>query len=131
MQLDQSRTTTAKQSVSPGKRALAADRRLNTRRTLIIVAVLVVSLGAGIGLAWRASTSSSVPFEAAIAEADSTRTGTIVEAANGQCRSFDNNTGRTSPATASCNDAIRKSDASRRGTAGRIDAISKAFFPNR
>ena len=131
MQLNQRPTTTSKQSLPLGKRALATSRRLDARRTLTIVAVLAVSLGAGIYLAWCASTYSSVPFEAASAEADNTRTGTILEAANGQCRSFDNDTGRTSAADASCNEALRKSDATRRGTAGRINAISKAFFPNK
>jgi len=131
MQLNQRPTTTSKQSLPPGKRALAANRRLDVRRTLIMVAVLMVSLGAGIYLTWRVSTYASAPFEAASAEADNTRTGTILEAANGQCRSFDNDTGRTSAADASCNEALRKSDATRRGTAGRINAISKAFFPNR
>jgi hypothetical protein len=138
MQPDQPRTTTSKPSAAPAKRAPARHRRLDTWRTLIVVAVLTISLGAGIWLAWRASIISS--FEAAIAEADNTRTGailentrtgTIIEAANGQCRSFDNDTGRTSPADSSCNEAIRKSDATRRGTTGRINAISKAFFPNR
>jgi hypothetical protein len=137
MQPDRPRTTTSNRSASSGKRALAANRRLDIWRTLILVAVLVVSLGAGISLAWRAA--SSVPFEPAIAEADNTRTGAIlentrtgtIEAANGQCRTFDNDTGRTSPADATCNEAIRKSDATRRGTTGRINAISKAFFPNK
>jgi hypothetical protein len=111
----QPRTTISKQSVS---------------HTLIVVAVLAVTLGSGICLAWRASTYF-VNSEAALAEADNTRTGTILDAANGSCRSFDNDTGRTSPADPSCNDAMRKSDAKRRGTAGRINAISKSFNSNR
>jgi hypothetical protein len=111
----QPRATSSKQSVS---------------HTLIVVAVLVVTLGAGIYLAWHTS-KYFVNSETALAEADNTRTGTILDAANGRCRSFDNETGRTSPADPSCNDAMRKSDAKRRGTTGRINAISKAFNSNR
>jgi hypothetical protein len=128
------RATRADQPDSRSKRTAGANRHLELRHALI-VACLAVTLGGGVALAWRAfthpSVAPSVVSAAAMAEADSTRTGTILEVGNGRCRSFDNDTGRVSAADPSCSEALSKSEANRRGTTGRINAISKSFFPNR
>jgi len=115
-----------------GGRRRPPRRRWQRKHALILGAILAVWFGAGIwGLAWTLSRSASAVSEAPTSEFD-VRTGTIVEGAKGRCRYFDNDTGRTSSMEADCEALAREKEKSAlRGTAGRLNAISKSFAGNK
>jgi hypothetical protein len=103
-------------------------RRWPSKQALIVGAILAVGFGTGIwGLTWTLSRHVPAASQATTLDTD-VRTGTIVDGAKGQCRYFDNTTGRTSTMETDCEALAREKEGSGlRGTKGRINAISKSF----
>jgi hypothetical protein len=103
-------------------------RQLERRYTLIAGVALAAGLCAGVwGLATTRPPTAPAPLRTAAVE-DEGRVGTILHAANGRCRSFDNDNGRTAAADSGCE---RKPVEHIHGTAGRLEAIRKSAFGNK
>ena len=98
--------------------------QLERRYALIAGAVLAAGFCAGI---WALAAGTS-PFDLvslrSAAVDNENRTGTVLHAASGRCRSFDNDTGRTAAADGAC----ERREEQVHGTAGRMDAIRKSAF---
>jgi len=100
-------------------------RQLERRYALIAAAALAAVLCAAIwGFATRMSTFDSALIRS-VAASDDSRTATIRHAANGSCRAFDNDTGRSLVADNACD---RKNEDRVHGSTGRIDAVRKSFY---
>src|SRR5262245_9705590 len=103
-------------------------RQLERRYTLILGVVLAAGLCAGVwGLVAIRSSTDPAPLRSAAIDDDG-RVGTILHAANGRCRSFDNDSGRTAAAESGCE---RKTVEHVHGTTGRLEAIRKSAFGNK
>jgi hypothetical protein len=114
-----------KQSVAPAhSRKPRPDR--DVRQTFIVSSILFVGLGLAIWALGHAVLSQP-PMPTVQAVADDTRTGAVIDSANGRCRYFDNDTGRVSKPEHPCDVSRFEDTRTVQGTARRLDAISKSF----
>lgn len=98
--------------------------QLERRYALIAGGALAAVLCAGIWVLGAGMSPSGPARVPSAAVNDGNRTGALVHAASGRCRSFDNDTGRTVAADGACD---RENEERIHGSAGRLDAIKKSF----